>query len=333
MSAPSAPLQRSSGSRPAKLFKILSFKEVQARPEPKWLVHGVVPRGGLVMLYGPPNVGKTFLALDLAVAVASGQPWVGRETTLGRVLYVVAEGVGGFQKRLTVVESTRRLTREDTERVHFIDEPVQLQAPAEAQRLLDTAREQIAEPVDLVILDTLSRCFVGGDENNAKEVSRLVQSADRIGKETGATVLLVHHTTKAGDSERGSSVLRGSATTMLGVSAKAGLVTLECEKQKDAAPFKPIRLRLVPTSGSCAVELADTSGNTASETVSNRALAALRVLSQTEGLRCSDWLSASGIPDGTFYRHLEELKEADLVTKDGHLYRLTDKGQAALTPK
>lgn len=327
MTAPATPLRR---SRPTKRFKILSFEEVEAQPTPTWRVDGVLPSNGFAMLYGPPGVGKTFLALDLALAVASGQPWAARRTMPGHVLYVVAEGVAGFQQRLKAGALARSLATTSV-RVHFISESVQLHSPAEVDALLAAVAEHLSEPVALVVFDTLSRCFVGGEENSAKDIGKLIEGADRIRKQTGATVLLVHHTTKDGNSERGSSALRGSADVMLGVSANKGVVVLECEKQKDAAPFNPIRLRLVETCGSCAVQVADASKRDP-DTVSSGALAALTALGQNGGLRCKDWLSASGIPPGTFYRYLEEVKQAELVTQEGNLYVLTETGRAALTP-
>jgi len=118
---------------------------------------------------------------------------------------------------------------------------------------------------------------------------------------------------------------------MLGVSASKAVVVLECEKQKDAAPFKPIRLRLVPTGGSCVVQFLDASSEVHAGTLSSGALKALRVLSERGSLRCKDWVNASSIREGTFYRYLkEELKSADLVMKEGDLYVLTEKGRAAV---
>jgi len=248
MSAPVIPFQRPSSKRH---FKVLSFEEVQGQPEPTWLVNTVLPSNGLAMLYGPPGAGKTFLALDLALAVASRQPWLGHETTSGDVLYVLAEGVAGFPKRLKAGASARGLDTTTTGRVHFIDEPVLLHSAEEVDGLLAALAEQVGRPVALIIFDTLSRCFAGCEENSAKEISRLVENADRIRRQSGATVLLIHHTNKEGDSERGSSALRGSVDAMLVVTAKNGGNILKCDKQKDAAPFNPVRFQLVETWGSC----------------------------------------------------------------------------------
>ncbi|HEU4370948.1 MAG TPA: AAA family ATPase [Methylomirabilota bacterium] len=56
-----------------------------------WLVHGLLPLGTLALLAAYPKVGKSTLATQLAVAVVQGQPFLGRPTRQGGVLYVVAE--------------------------------------------------------------------------------------------------------------------------------------------------------------------------------------------------------------------------------------------------
>ena len=60
----------------------------------------MLPRAGLAVIYGASSSGKTFFTLDLAAAVARGVDWRGARVKKGRVLYVVAEGAGGFRNRL-----------------------------------------------------------------------------------------------------------------------------------------------------------------------------------------------------------------------------------------
>jgi RecA-family ATPase len=59
-----------------------------SRPNLSWLIHGLMPRPSLMMLMGPPKVGKSWLAMDIARAVASGRDFLGHKTTQGRVLYI-----------------------------------------------------------------------------------------------------------------------------------------------------------------------------------------------------------------------------------------------------
>ena len=94
----------------------------------------------------------------------------------------------------------------------------------------------------LVVIDTLARSFVGGDENSATDMGELVDAVQRIQTEVKCAVILVHHTGKKGGpqtQERGSSALRGAMDTMVRVGMSKRVVTISCDKQKDAEPFDP----------------------------------------------------------------------------------------------
>jgi AAA domain len=84
--------------RPA--YRFYSIDDLQGLPDPLWLVADFVPERSIAMLFGPPGVGKSFVALDLALSVATGRPWHGRATRRGPVVYVFAEGQAGAKKRI-----------------------------------------------------------------------------------------------------------------------------------------------------------------------------------------------------------------------------------------
>ena len=67
---------------------------------PSWIVKGFIPRAELVVVYGDSASGKSFLCLDVMAAIARGISWRGLRTKKGRVIYIAAEGGGGFRKRL-----------------------------------------------------------------------------------------------------------------------------------------------------------------------------------------------------------------------------------------
>ena len=85
----------SSSGRP----RILRLEEVFNLPDPRWQVQGLMPEGALVCLYGAPESGKTFVCVDLALSIAAGVPWHGREVKQGAVVYVAAEGGSGIKAR------------------------------------------------------------------------------------------------------------------------------------------------------------------------------------------------------------------------------------------
>jgi len=308
-------------------FRVLTFKEVEQLPDPEWLVKDILPAKSLAILYGPPGAGKTFLALDVALSVASASDWAGHPTTPGAVVYIVAEGVAGLSKRLKAWGVVHGVS--DVSRVYLVPDAPQLAQGTDVEHLLRDLQVQIPEPISLVIIDTLARCFLGGDENSAKDVGKLIAGADRLRKKLDCAVLLVHHTTKKGDAERGSSALRGAPETMMSVDLDSGLLTLTCEKQKDAASFAPVRLRLRPVSGSgsCVVEPAG------ARSTYGKPLQCLGVLAEHPGgLTATEWHEASGMSDTTFFRHRGQLESDGLIAKENHRYSLTERGRAELTP-
>lgn len=218
-------------------YRLLTVPEVFRRPNPSWVVEGIIPEQSLVMVYGPASAGKTFVTLDLALSVATGVgEWLGQGCGTGRVLYVLAEGQHGLGLRLrawgvsendslgNLLFRADRFPLDDVERVSGLCE------------YLETEYRHF----ELVVFDTLSRNF-DGDENVQRDAAQLVGACDLIRQRLGATVILVHHTGKVGGVERGSSVFRGAADTMIKVSKKGeGTVVLACEKQKDGPEFDSI---------------------------------------------------------------------------------------------
>lgn len=218
--------------------KLLTVAGVLELPAPSYLVDDVLVRDSIAVLFGKPGSGKSFLALDFGLCVAGGLPWQGREVRGGPVLYVAAEGVAGLGKRVAAWQEATRVDRLDG--IWFMPGALNLLQTERVAALVEVAAE--LKPA-LVVLDTLARSMVGGDENSARDVGVAVDAADRLRVATGATVLLVHHTTKDGSAFRGSSALEGAADTMLECTDDDGWMRLACEKQKDDAEFPPIRLR------------------------------------------------------------------------------------------
>jgi hypothetical protein len=113
--------------------------------------------------------------------------------------------------------------------------------PNDLQALMEVIHEANIQP-GLIVIDTLARVTVGADENNSKDMGQAVEALDTLKIAFDAAVLVLHHTTKNGGSERGSSVLRGAADVMIKCDPKDiadGIgIELSCTKMKDDEPFK-----------------------------------------------------------------------------------------------
>jgi hypothetical protein len=219
----------------AMLAELKTTYDLDSLPMPQPLIEGVLYLDSTAWLVGDANAGKSLFALDMANCIGAGIPWKGREVEQGKVLYVVAEGVAGIKQRVRAWEAENN---QRTAEVHYLPRPVQVLNRLEWATLREVAKQ--LRP-SLIVIDTQAQCSVGLDENSPKEMNEFVAMVDTLRQVTGACVLSVHHTGKSGDI-RGSTVMRGQATTVLKCSIDGELITLSGErkdggKQKDGPAF------------------------------------------------------------------------------------------------
>src|SRR5919205_1421915 len=241
---------------PERASRLLTVEELEQLPAPRWLVHNHLVAETISVLFGPSGGGKTFVALDLALAIATGHPWLGEPVEGGYVVYATGEGLGGLAHRIQAWRATHG--NPSLERFRVLPVAVQFMQPDDLEQLRLDLRTLPAVP-KLIVVDTLARSMIGAEENSARDMGLFLDGVEQITKEWHAHVLLVHHTGKSGETERGTSALRGYVQTMLKLVGEDGVATLSCDKQKDgAAPFEPHALRLVPTEDgtTCTVQLA-----------------------------------------------------------------------------
>ena len=203
------------------------------------LVKGLLSRNSLAALYGAPGSLKSFVALDLAYHVASGVPGSGREVEQGAVLYVAAEAPSSIEMRWLAHPDTEELP------VGFIgDAPGMITREGiagDAAQIVERAHEleqHTGTKLALVIVDTLARTIAGGSENDSGDMTAAIRNLDYIKQQTGACVLLVHHTGKDPNAGlRGHSSLLAALDTSLLVEKDGTLnppaVTVTVKKSKD----------------------------------------------------------------------------------------------------
>lgn len=236
------------------------------------IVQDVITTGGMSVMYGESNSGKSYLAAHLAFCMTRGVPWLGKQLERGAVIYVAGEGAASIRRRLRAYERHHGCK---VGQFGLIPASLSLLAgSADVSALVDLIRDsqsEIGEQVQLVIVDTLARAMAGANENASEDMGRLVQAGDRIREETGAHLMWVHHTGKdQAKGARGHSSLRAALDTELEVTAddSAGLHTLTVTKQRDldskgtrlCGKFVPVALGTTQWGGAitaCAVEDAD----------------------------------------------------------------------------
>ena len=331
---------RADASGPKSRFTLRTLEEIEAQPPRLALIEGVLPSNSLCSLIGQYGTFKSFTAIDIALSVATGRDWHTHQVKQGPVVYITPEGTNELGKRARAWRIRHSCAR--PENLYFIAEAPQFMQAADVQALLRQI-VVLPEPPALVVVDTVARSMVGGDENAQQDMGLLVAGADRIRETTGATLLLIHHT-GANGKMRGSTVLPGALDTIIEAKKTASRgVSLLCAKQKDAADFAPIRLvgRVVelpemdangkPVNSLVFDECESSRGEPETSATGQKLL---RILAKQfpEGARAAAWQAAceetEGIKRRTFYNYRDELEDAGQIIKEGSIYRIPQAGSS-----
>lgn len=302
---------------PAKELGVLTREQVRDLPPVEPLIESTVDRRSLAVLAGPWGSAKTFVGLDWACCVASGKPWQARavhgpqgEGDSAAALYVSGEGAYGLNARISAWETARRA---DADRLLILPSAVNLTAPSEVARLTDVLRQHC---IRLLVIDTLSRCTPGVDENNAKDMSLVVHYLDRLrtATEDGVSVIVVHHTGKDRVTVRGSSVLEGAADCVYQSDANGRQIRLTRTKRKDGPLPDVHTLTLDPVAGTDSVVLSATAGTT---NASERVLSAFVSAFEHTGASKAELRNVASMPSASFHRGLDALVSSGTLVNRG----------------
>lgn len=196
-----------------------SYLALKAMPRPKYLVPGMLYRDGLAVVFGEPSAGKSFLLLDIALALCSGKPWrglvlQGRNGGRGVVHYVMAEGAATNGARMAAWAHRQECTDEDEAAIDqgFIPflEPVMLTEAGVREYIIHVERDK----PDVIIFDTKNLMFVG-KESQGEDYGAMLRVLHAIRRAAGGcAVILVDHS-GLGDKGRvrGSNAQNGGVDT------------------------------------------------------------------------------------------------------------------------
>ena len=191
------------------------------------LVERVVPLKGITFLGGQSGAGKSFVAIDLSVAVATGEAFFGLQVLKsGGVIYVAAEGAASIATRLAAAKKARGIDEKlPVATVTVVGDLSDAKTRREFIRRLETAaktlRDRYGVDVKLIIVDTIAAAFSMKDENAAGEVNAVCKATAELGDAVGAAVLAVAHYGKdASTGLRGSSASRAAGESVLAVLAE-----------------------------------------------------------------------------------------------------------------
>ena len=261
---------------------ILIYGDREPEPPP-YLVAGMLPQTQTAILAGQFSAGKTFVAIDLALAVMLGLDFAGHKVDrTGAVIWLAAEGANEVDARLKAAAMHR--TGEDHKgklpfcrQAHQVPKLTDPSSFARLMEIVNEAKARFAElhpdvPLALVVVDTLNSAADFQDQSDGAEAMRVMNLGRRLSDATGALVLLIDHFGKLVETGvKGSSDKGNAADAILSVLAdKDGVGNVSKRRMSvfklrngptgEAVPFSLVQ---VPVPGfaisTCAIEWQDRS--------------------------------------------------------------------------
>lgn len=193
-----------------------------ALPElPPEVVHGIIRRGGKLLIAGASKSGKSYLLIELAVAIVTGLYWLGMHCTRGRVLYVNLE-IQAPQFMHRVCNVCEAMDADTTAVADGLDIANLRGKFSDIGELADALLESFPRGTyDVVIIDPAYK-VQSGKENDADSVTWFCSQLDRIAEGMGCTVVYTHHHSKgaqggkaAEDRASGSGVFARDADALI----------------------------------------------------------------------------------------------------------------------
>jgi hypothetical protein len=301
-------------------WRLLDDVQIQALPDPTWIVDAVIPERAIVGLYGPSGACKTTSVAGLLVSVATGLQWFRRGITRqGNCIYIGAEDVPGFKIRLSAAKRAAGLSLTSPIGVFTFPEAIDLRDPVNVRKFVQLCR-QSGDTFRIVVIDTFAASTPGSNENSSEDMTSAIVSAQLIRDELDVTVILVHHTNASGTRERGHSAMRGAADAMISLTPVDDVYHLECSKMRNGPPFEPIELKLTPVpDGGVVLRLnADVLPSATLTPAQGKALDALREAAGADGITKAAWRSiCADMNERAFYKVAKVLEERRHVAKVG----------------
>lgn len=312
-------------------FRVLRAADIRehAADEPRWLVEPLWGAGAVGIIGGAPKSCKTWLALEMAVAVASGRPCLGRFCVPrpGPALVFAAEDAPQQVKRR--IESLARARNADFDTLDvrlIVETSLRLDLAQDLKRLhltLDKHRPK------LLVLDPYVR-LQRADENDAREVSAILSALRELSRTFETAVALVHHARKnsaelSGQALRGSGDFWAWGDSNLYVARRRDGLLLTVEHRAAPSP-SPLLLQLLTPEATgndeeipVRLEIQDAASSPKSTPLAERIVAHLREAGPTphRGLR-----GALRVRDTYLSEALQALEASGLLARTPHGWSL-----------
>lgn len=307
-------------------------------PVPDMLIDGWLVKGSLAAIYGKSDTYKSYMALTMALSVAYGLPFMDvHDVEQGAVLILDSENHGSIVKqRKDAYDSFHGQSKAP---IHLWADDYNITDPAYEATLIEYV---VQHDIRLVLLDMLAD--LAGDmtnENDTQDSTMVSKVLRRIVRETGATVLFVHHTNDGG-TWRGNKKLKGACDTRIKLeydptkSVDGVMVEMRqrmCVNERKRLQYQPIqvdlgdRTNIVMRPVAAPVEVGRSNDQRIMDAVDH--LCRYKPDDWDGTLTPEQLIDESGVKKSTLYRRLKVLKERGVMDErnrrpDSHTDNRTD---------
>lgn len=225
---------------PPREIRFVPFREIQLSTASRYIVKGIIPATGLVVVWGPPKCGKSFFVYDMCAHVAANWTYRDRRVKQCPVVYFALEGQQGFVARLQAFRDAH-----DVVDMPFYLSADRIMLPHDGFAIVDSIKRQFPEVAPgIVVLDTLNRS-IAGSENDPEDMGQYVRAADAIREAFECAVIVVHHCGVEGARPRGHTSLTGAADAQIAVKRdEADNIVATVEYMKDGPQGDQVASRL-----------------------------------------------------------------------------------------
>jgi hypothetical protein len=226
--------------KPGERFQLVRFSEIALDQTRSYLVQGLIPREGLVVVWGPPKCGKSFWIFDLVLHVALGWHYRARRVVDGAVVYVACEGERGIGARAAAFRQGHRAQGKLDPPFYLLTTHLDLVGDADALIADIAAKLGNETRCAVIVIDTLNRSL-HGSESSDEDMGAYIRTADRVREHFQCVVIIIHHCGIDERRPRGHTSLTGAADAQIAVTRnRAGQILAKVEWMKDGAEGEEI---------------------------------------------------------------------------------------------